>query len=190
MGGACCKNHAYSPVQTHEASSAPTQTTFQNTSKAEHDTLELQQELVPEADLSMQSTDDWKEYKALMNKVFCTFVGCQPSAKFSIISLNSHIILVMRDRVSGFIYQKDLQRFLMIVNLDTPVEDVFRLIDSTAWMNYFTNPSVNPRAADIKQHIEEQYTWKLLLEVIVIQRRWTPPTPGSWSTMHSAASES
>ena len=51
-------------------------------------------------------------------------------------------------------FQKDLQSFLEIVNIEDSVEDVFKAIDSTdiqdgkvtmtEWMDYFCNPQINP----------------------------------------------
>ena len=74
--------------------------------------------------------------------------------------------------------QQELQRFLEIVNIDDPVEDVFKVIDSTdvadgrlsmnEWMDYFTNKDVNPGVYKIKEHVEDQVTWDLLSKSLKI----------------------
>merc|ERR1711933_637190 len=96
-----------------------------------------------------------------MQLVFYTFAGYKPYAK----------------KVGIFMYKMELKKFLEIVNVDTPVDDVLQLIDTgivdgkitfNEWMDYFTNKDINVDIFQIKQHIEEQVTWELLKKALKI----------------------
>mmetsp|Transcript_31365 Transcript_31365/g.27582 ORF Transcript_31365/g.27582 Transcript_31365/m.27582 type:complete len:257 (-) Transcript_31365:20-790(-) len=160
MGGACCgcdvwadekKQYSYSPISADKKKKNQDQNPFHTSVEEEKD-----------ADVNIEDTEDWKEYKQLMQLVFYTFAGYQPWAKVT----------------SLYMHQKELQRFLEIVNINDPVEDVFKIIDATdvedgrltmnEWMDYFTNKDVNEGVFVIKEHIEEQLTWELLTKALKI----------------------
>ena len=73
---------------------------------------------------------------------------------------------------------QELERFLEIVDINDPVEDVFRIIDCidvednrisiNEWMDYFTNSQINPGVYKIKEHIESTITWSLLVKALRI----------------------
>jgi len=110
---------------------------------------------------SEQKDVDYDEYTKMMQLAFYTFAGHQPWAK-----------------VSGlYMYKKDLSRFLEILNISDSAEDVFALIDSdvqdgkvtmSEWMDYFTNAEVNPSAPQIRAHIAQQTSWRLLVKSLQI----------------------
>ena len=123
-------------------------------------------------------SESFKEYKQMMQLVFYTFAGYKPYAKFCNCFLSLYTINGVVDRKVGlFIYKNELKRCLEIVNLDDPVEDVFKLIDTdiedgkitfNEWMEYFTDKRVNAEIFRIKQNIEEQVTWELLVKALKI----------------------
>eukprot|EP01083_Nonionella_stella_P039415 107190_1 len=108
-----------------------------------------------------ENTEEWKHYKHMMQLTFYTFAGYQPWAK-----------------ITGlYMHQKDLEKFLEIVNIDDPVENVFKLIDTDVtdgrltmneWMDYFTNKDINPGIFQIQEHIQDQITWELLVKALTI----------------------
>eukprot|EP00483_Globobulimina_turgida_P001450 UN01452 len=154
MGSSCCgcdvyKEDGYSPIAGNQ-----TKTNQDPVNKKVDSTNE-------EKDVDTESTEDWKEYTSMMQLVFYTFAGYQPWAK----------------KTGLYMHQKELQRFLGIVNIDEPVEAVFKLIDSdivdgrltmVEWMDYFTNKEINPGVFQIRQHIEQQITWQLLVKALRI----------------------
>ena len=156
MGGACCGCDVWQKEKTYDEYSPIAGT---NNTKEEKDPFENKEKV---KEINIEDTEDWKEYKELMQLTFYTFAGYQPWAKIT----------------SLYMHQKELQRFLEIVNIDDPVEDVFKLIDSTdvedgrltmnEWMDYFTNKNVNPGIYKIKEHIEDQITWQLLVKALRI----------------------
>ena len=98
MGGTCCgcdvwadekKKYSYSPLS---ADKKKTENPFNKTVGEE----------AKEVNNNIEDSEDWKEYKALMQLVFYTFAGYQPWAKIT----------------SLYMHQKELQRFLEIVNID------------------------------------------------------------------------
>jgi len=114
------------------------------------------------ADVS-QSVDH-SEYAKMMQLAFYTFAGHQPWAK-----------------VSGlYMYKKDLSRFLEILNIEDSADDVFAVLDSevtdgkvtmTEWMDYFVNAKVNPTVPQIRAHILQQTSWRLLVKSLQIFER-------------------
>jgi len=116
------------------------------------------------ANSEQKDVGDHDEYTKMMQLAFYTFAGHQPWAK-----------------VTGlYMYKKDLSRFLEILHISDSVEDVFALIDSdvrdgkvtmTEWMDYFTNAEVNPSAPQIRAHIAQQTSWRLLVKSLQIFER-------------------
>mmetsp|Transcript_44591 Transcript_44591/g.71368 ORF Transcript_44591/g.71368 Transcript_44591/m.71368 type:complete len:293 (-) Transcript_44591:50-928(-) len=109
-----------------------------------------------------EQDEDWLEYKKMMQLTFYAFAGYQPWAK----------------KIGLYMHQKELQRFLEIVNIDDPVEEVFKVIDATdvedgkltfnEWMDYFTNKEINPGVDEIRDFIEDQTSWALLVKALKI----------------------
>eukprot|EP01084_Bolivina_argentea_P043378 79920_1 len=107
------------------------------------------------------TSEDFREYKKLMQHIFYTFAGYTPWAKKTGLYMNT----------------KELQTFLDIVNIQDPVEEVLALIDTditdgrltiNEWMDYFVDKKVNPHIFEIKHHIEGQVTWSLLVKALKI----------------------
>eukprot|EP01083_Nonionella_stella_P316887 1151394_1 len=110
----------------------------------------------------VEKNSEWEEYRAMMVITFYTFAGYVPWAKY----------------VGLYMSAQELGRFLQIVCIDD-TESVFDLIDSdikdgritfNEWMEYFTDKSVNMQCVQIKQHIEKQVTWQLLVKALKIIR--------------------
>eukprot|EP00485_Elphidium_margaritaceum_P019910 CAMPEP_0202727964 /NCGR_PEP_ID=MMETSP1385-20130828/185386_1 /ASSEMBLY_ACC=CAM_ASM_000861 /TAXON_ID=933848 /ORGANISM="Elphidium margaritaceum" /LENGTH=508 /DNA_ID=CAMNT_0049394207 /DNA_START=392 /DNA_END=1918 /DNA_ORIENTATION=- len=104
---------------------------------------------------------DWSEYKKLMTLVFYTFAGYLPWSK----------------KVGLYMSFKEVQSFLDIVCIDKRIEEIFESMDSdikdgrvtlNEFMEYFTDAKVNPECASMKQHIEQQVTWQLLVKSLRI----------------------
>eukprot|EP01083_Nonionella_stella_P239209 837491_1 len=150
MGGVCCGCDAFPREESHkpEASSLISK---KNTTKREQNPFNKNTELKEEK-IDIETTEEWGEYKNMMKLVFYTFAGYSPWAK----------------KTGLYMHERELGRFLEIVNINDPVEAVFKLIDTdiqdgkltfNEWMDYFTNKNINTGIYAIKQHLEEQVTW-------------------------------
>lgn len=139
----------------------------------------INDESVSKSESQDTESESFKEYKNMMQMTFYTFAGYKPYAKFCRLYSIAYNIThnVYCRKVGLFIYKNELKRFLEIVNVDDPVEDVLKLIDTdiedgkitfNEWMDYFTNKQVNDDIFRIKQHIEEQVTWELLVKALKI----------------------
>ena len=109
--------------------------------------------------MKMDDDGSWRRYEAQHSMVFHAFAGYVPWTQ----EVGVHIPL------------DEMRRFLEIVGIECDAEEVMECMDADIedgrlsldeWMDYFTNSSCNPRCAEIKEHIEGQMTWKLLVQAL------------------------
>ena len=103
----------------------------------------------------IETSKEFNEYKREMTLVFYTFAGIDQYSK----------------KRQLYMKQNDLQKFLDIVCITTPVNEMFRAIDTAVidntisyneWMEYFCDNKVNPNCYDIYKHITSTTSWTLL----------------------------
>jgi len=116
---------------------------------------------------SMSETDSeeqrasWREYKENLKKLFYLFAGSDNHTK----------------KKGVYVAKSELKEFLEIVEIAKywPVEEVFKSMDTAEvdgriqleeFIEYFCDERVNPKASDLKKHIEKQVSWKLLLNAM------------------------
>lgn len=102
---------------------------------------------------------EFNEYKKYMQQIFYNFAGIHHYSK----------------KRSLYIKPQDLQKFLDIVCITTPVSTMFKQIDTdinddqitlNEWMEYFCDININPDCYEIYFHITKQITWKLLIKAL------------------------
>eukprot|EP01084_Bolivina_argentea_P222846 377160_1 len=114
-----------------------------------------------ESESNESSSDDemnWKEYETNLNGLFYLF---------SAVNKNTYMS------------RNELKQFFDIVELnylEMVVDDVFAMMDnnetgkiaSDAFIEYFCDPQLNPKAIQIKHFIGNQVSWELLLQALNI----------------------
>jgi len=108
------------------------------------------------APILMQITD----FKSDMTKIFYLYAGRSSYGKNQL-----------------YMKKDELKTFLDTVNITTPVEEIFKSIDTevidnritvTEFVDYFCNPEINPNCGALQEHIQSQISWQLLKKALRI----------------------
>lgn len=112
--------------------------------------------------INMQDDSNEKEYKFQdwVELCFWAFAGSSAYNK-------KHV----------YMNKKELKKFLDIVNITTPIDEIFTAMDSdivdgrisnNEFIDFFIRPEVNPNCNELQQHMESQPTWSLLTKALRI----------------------